>query len=189
MKSIQFTIVLCLISMATLQAQSGKFNISAGVGFEPTTKMDGATVNSMPVMIKLGYQITPLFSINAVGGHVSTNSKPTIANDGIELNTTTEQTFAGLRGELKKGLGERFEVYGGATVGYINKKVTEKTATGALFTKNPAAPTKTNPNQPNGSMLYAGFVGANFYPTKHVGLFGEIGYGVSLLNAGITLKF
>ncbi|MBK8567975.1 MAG: outer membrane beta-barrel protein [Saprospiraceae bacterium] len=189
MKNIQFTIAICLISMATLQAQSGKFNISAGVGFEPTTKMDGATINSMPVMLKVGYQISPLFSINAVGGHVSTSSKPTIANDGIEVNKTTEQTFLGLRGELKKGLGERFEVYGGAAVGYINKKVTEKTATGALFIKNPEAPTKTNHNAPQGEMMYSGFVGTNFYPTKHVGLFAEIGYGVSLFNAGVTLKF
>jgi len=189
MKSIQFTIVLCLLSLATLNAQTSRINLSAGVGFEPTTKMDGATVNTLPMMFKLGYQVTPMFSLNAIGGHYSTSSKPTIANDGIELTSTTQQTFVGLRGELKKGLGERFEVYGGASMGYVSKKITEKTANGAVFLRNPEAPTKTDPNAPKGEMLYAGFVGTNFFVTKHIGLFAEVGYGVSLLNAGITAKF
>ena len=33
------------------------------------------------------------------------------------------------------------------------------------------------------------FVGARYRFTNHVGIFGELGYGISMLNIGLNLKF
>ncbi|WP_317898352.1 hypothetical protein [Aurantibacillus circumpalustris] len=58
---------------------------------------------------------------------------------------------------------------------------------------------KSNSNDPNiniykrndAGVLPAGsvFAGARWYLTKNIAVFGEAGYGVSLLNGGITLKW
>jgi hypothetical protein len=189
MKNIQFIIALCLSTMATLHAQTGKLNLSAGIGFEPTTLMDNAEINAIPLTLKVGYQFTQMLSLNVFGGHTSTTSQPSVINDGLTLRTNMEQTFVGLRGELKKGLGQRFEVYGGASFGYVKQKRTELTGAGTVFSRNPEGPTKLDPNAPKCRMLYSGFVGTNFFVTKHVGLFAEAGSGITLFNGGITARF
>ncbi|GEM_PF-4500782 len=189
MKNIHFIIAILCLSTATAYSQSGKLNLSAGVGFEPTTLMDNATVNTLPMTLKLGYQITPMFSLNAIGGYSSTTSEAKVINDGLAILTTNEQKFLALRGELKKGLGERFEVYGGASLGYLHQNLTENTTSGRKYTRVDGAPTPHDPNAPQGRLMYAGFVGATFFVVKHVGLYAELGHGVSLLNGGVTLRF
>ncbi|MBI1227394.1 MAG: outer membrane beta-barrel protein [Bacteroidetes bacterium] len=189
MKNIHFIIAAFCLTLATAHSQSGKINISAGLGFEPTTLMDKAEVNTLPMTFKLGYQISPMFSLNAIAGYSSTTSQPAVINDGLALKTTNKQSFIGLRGELKKGLGERFEVYGGGSIGYLNKNVSEKTTTGRDYIQVKGAPSPKNPDAANGSLFYAGFVGTTFFPIKHVGVFAELGYGVSLLNGGVTVRF
>ena len=189
MKNIQFIFAFVCLSMATAFSQSGKLNISAGVGFEPTTVMDDAEVTSLPTTFKVGYQITPMFCLNAFGGHSASTSEPRVVNDGLALKTTTKQTFLGLRGELKHGFGERFEVYGGAALGYVLKNSSEFTTNGTKYTRNPEAPSPFDPNAPKGQALYAGFVGTNFFVLKNVGLYAEVGYGVTLFSGGITARF
>ncbi len=189
MKNIQFIFAICLFSLATVNAQNGKINISAGVGFEPTVILDNAEVNSLPMTFKLGYQFSPIFSLNAFAGYSSTTSQPNVINDGLALRTNMEQSFVGLRGELKKGFSDRFEVYGGAALGYVRQKRTETSGNGAIFIQNSNEPSKFDPNTPKGRMLYSGFVGTNIFVTKHVGLFAEIGYGVALFNGGVTARF
>lgn len=41
----------------------------------------------------------------------------------------------------------------------------------------------------NGGLTYSGFVGARYYFSPTFGVFGELGYGISYLNIGITMKF
>ncbi|MCC6727203.1 MAG: outer membrane beta-barrel protein [Saprospiraceae bacterium] len=190
MKNIRFiTAAIFAMAFSAINAQSGKFNISAGVGYDPTTTMDKAEVKTLPLTLKMGYQFSPLFSLNLVGGYTSTTSAPVLINDGLLVRTNMAQTFVGLRGELKKQMGDRMEVYGGATLGYVNQKRTETNAAGAVISREENTPTQHNPNAPNGRILYSGFVGTNFFVTKHFGAFAEVGYGVSLLNAGITARF
>lgn len=189
MKNVQFVIVIFCLSLASAYSQSGKVNLSAGVGFEPTTLMDNASSNTIPLTFKLGYQVSPLFSLNAIGGYSSTTSEPKFVNDGLAVKTTNKQSFIGLRGELKKGLGERFEVYGGGTLGFMRKDISENTTAGRSYLRITGEPTPNNPNAAKGSMFYAGFVGTTFFPIKHIGLFAEVGYGVSLLNGGVTIRF
>ena len=86
-------------------------------------------------------------------------------------------------------MGERFEVYGGATLGYMHKNISEKTSTGRNYVQTPGKPTKHDPNSSKGSLLYTGFVGTTFFVQKHIGLYAELGYGVSLLNGGVTFRF
>ena len=38
-------------------------------------------------------------------------------------------------------------------------------------------------------ITWSGHVGAKYLLTSHVGIFGEVGYGVSIVNLGITTRF
>jgi hypothetical protein len=37
-------------------------------------------------------------------------------------------------------------------------------------------------------MSFSGFVGASYFFNKKIGAFGELGYGISLLNFGVTYR-
>ena len=189
MKNVHFILAIVCLAVVNAFSQTAKINISAGIGFEPTAMMDKASVNTLPMTLKIGYQLSPMFSLSAFGGYSSTTSTPSYVSDGLAVRTTNQQTFLGLRGELKKEFTERFEMYGGVALGYVNKNITEQTSTGRTYIRVEGEPTPTNPNAANGGLLYAGFIGSTFYIQKHVGLFAELGYGVSMLNGGVTLRF
>ena len=40
-----------------------------------------------------------------------------------------------------------------------------------------------------GAVIYGGHAGARYYVSDKIALFGEVGYGVGTLNAGISFKF
>ena len=190
--SIKFITALCMLLTSTvLLAQStGKLSLSAGIGVLPTFIADDATVNTPPINARLTYQMTPAFSLSGFVGYASsTSNSPFIISDGQQALVSNKQTLFGLRGELKKSITEKFEVYGGAMLGYNHSNIREfDKATGASIIRDPEAPTPFDPDRPNGELLYSGFVGTTYYVHKGIGLFAEVGYGVSLLNAGITIK-
>ncbi|MBI5914194.1 MAG: outer membrane beta-barrel protein [Bacteroidetes bacterium] len=191
MKNILFVSSVFCLALAGAQAQShsGKLNLSAGIGFEPTTLMDNANVNTPPLTFKVGYQVTPMFSLNGFAGYSSTTSESVLISDGALAQTANRQTFLGLRGELKKEIGERFEVYGGAVMGYTFQNIDKVSPyNGQIIVSTPGQPTAYDPNAAKGQMLYTGFVGTTFFVQKHVGIFAELGYGVSLFNAGISVR-
>ena len=42
--------------------------------------------------------------------------------------------------------------------------------------------------KPEAKLLPSGFVGGTWFATKRIGVFGEIGYGISLFNTGIQIR-
>lgn len=192
MKNVLFiltTLFTMSFTAALAQAQNGKLTISAGVGFEPTFYADKATVNTPPVSLKIGYQVTPAFSVNAFGGYSSATSQSYLISDGQLANVTNKHVLLGLRGELRKELSKRFDVYGGGMLGVSIANIKETDAlTGQDVGREPQGPTPYDPNAPKGKLIYAGFVGGTFYLTNYVGVFAEAGYGVALLNAGFTFR-
>ena len=193
MKSIKSLMTLGLIlgSISLFsQTATGKLNLSAGVGVVPTFLSDNATVNTPPLSIRLAYQVSPMFQLSGYAGYSSsTTTSPFFISDGIQTLVSNKQTMFGLRGEMRKELNKKIDVYGGALLGYNIKSIREfNMNTNETVTRDPEGPTPFNPNQPKGSMLYAGFVGGTYYFTKGVGLFVEAGYGISLLNTGFTIK-
>jgi hypothetical protein len=44
-------------------------------------------------------------------------------------------------------------------------------------------------NKYNDGFIWAAYAGARYRFTKHVGIFGELGYGIVVFNAGLNIKF
>lgn len=186
-----FTALCFVLSSTMISAQSNsKFSLSAGIGALPTFIGDNATVNTPPINARITYQMTPAFSLSGyVGYSSSTSSSPYIISDGKQSLVSNKQTLMGLRGELKKNISKKFDVYGGALFGYNKNDIREfDKASGETVIRDNNTPTPYNPDRKNGEFLYSGFVGTTFHLQKGIGLFAEVGYGVSLLNTGITIK-
>ncbi|MEO1263396.1 MAG: outer membrane beta-barrel protein [Bacteroidota bacterium] len=190
--SISFITALCLFlgSVSLFSQSASKLSFSAGIGVLPTFIADDAEVNTPPLNARLTYQMTPAFSLSAFAGYSSsTSTTPAIISDGQQILVSNKQTLLGLRGELKKSISEKFEIYGGAMLGYNHSNIREfDKFSGETVVRDPEAPTPFDPNRPDGELLYSGFVGTTYFVHNKIGVFGEIGYGVSLLNAGITIK-
>ena len=169
---------------------NNRLSISGGVGLVPTFVGENATVNTPPVSVRIAYRVSPAFQLSGYAGYSSsTSSSPFLISDGIQSLISNKQTMLGLRGELRKDLNDKVDVYGGALFGYKHTEIREfNKNSNETIIREPGAPTPFNPNQPNEKFLYAGFVGATYFFTKNIGLFAEAGYGISLLNTGITVK-
>jgi hypothetical protein len=191
MKNVLFILVAVstFLFANVANAQAGKFTLHAGIGFEPTLHADQANINTPPVSLKIGYQMTPAFSLNAFGGYSSATSPSYLVNDGQLANVTNKHLLFGLRGELRRELSKRFDVYGGAMLGYSVNNIEETDPlTGQRISRVSGGPTPFNPNAPKGQLMYSAFVGGTFYMLDQVGVFAEVGYGVSLLNAGLAFR-
>lgn len=190
-KIFHLAFLLTLAFAATTQAQNhAKFNFSAGLGLVPTFVADNADVNTPPISFRAGYQFTPTFSLSAFAGYSnSTSATPYLVTDGQLAVRNNKQFLTGLRAEFRRDFEGKFDVYGGGMLGVNRTNTTETNyQTGTSIVREPGAPTPFDPNAPKSQLLYSGFVGGTYYVAKNMGVFAEVGYGVSLLNAGFTVR-
>jgi hypothetical protein len=197
MKHRFFALALCGVSFfcsTSLSAQSksvnqGKFTMSAGIGALPTYLTDAANTNVPPLNIRAGYQFSDRFAANAFMGYTSVTSHPKSFYDGFQTHMINKSLMLGLRGEVHQKFSDKFGFYGGAMLGVNILDLKEiNSGTGEEMVRIEGEPTPYDPNFNNKQMLYSAFVGANYFMAKGVGFYGEIGYGVSLLNFGLTFK-
>jgi hypothetical protein len=187
--------LLCALALpCTIQAQStpkshGKLNISAGVGIVPAYTGTDSKGKFLPVSLRVGYAIGKKLHVSGFFGYSNTTSNPRLFADGFSSKLENKSMTFGLRTEVRKDLTSRVDLYGGAMLGYSHSDVKEYEATtGQLFLREPGKPTPYNPNAPDGQVIYAAFVGSTFYLNKSFGFFGEVGFGVSIANLGVTLR-
>ncbi len=100
---------------------------------------------------------------------------------------TTTYTFKysyliiGARGSYHFYNTDKLDAYGGLMLGYniANSKV-EVTGPSGVFNPQPASV---------GGVAYGFHLGGRYYFNDKVAAFAELGYGLAILNVGITMKF
>lgn len=178
----------------TLSAQSSKstpsrITISTGIGLLPTYTKASENNGMLPVSFMLGYDLTKNFSLGAFFGFSSTtsSSKDFIDNGGSFVTNKTK--VFGLRTEVKKPFSEKVAGYGGVMLGVHHADVKEyQNQTKALVVRPEGGPTPFNPNAKKGRLAYAAYMGATYKVAKRVSLYGELGYGISIANIGVTVR-
>lgn len=199
MKNILFVLVILFsFNLTSTNAQSnkvykkGNFNTSVGIGLLPTYFADNAKVNMMPVNLKVGYNVSDHFNVNLYTGFSSSTSKAVRDFEGNMRDYENNFLMIGLRSELHAARGDKFDVYGGFMFAYNKAFVTEtiyKSDSNNEEEPIDAPSTKPTSFKPQGSkMIFSGFIGATYFVTPKLGIYGEVGYGVSLVNAGLTFK-
>jgi hypothetical protein len=186
-------IITCAIMAfgAGAQAQSAfeKGNIVANVGIGLGSYIGGS-----------GYKTTVLpISVSAEYGLLDITDKITLGVGGYLAYTANkyEETYAilqtsysyafkysyfiiGARGIAHYKLSEKFDPYLGVMLGY-----------------NVASSKYDGDNIPNytptaasaGGFSYSAFVGARYLFSEKIGVFAELGYGIAVLELGLTVKF
>lgn len=191
-KSTLMAFVCLLLSTIALNAQNpvGKFFASSGIGLVSSYTGSNITTDVPPLSFELGYRLSPMFSINAHVGHVKAKNNPQFLFDGIQSQTTNTTTVFGLKNQFHKNISKRFELYGGAMIGYSSFKVEDiNLANNEVIEMDENAPSKRNPNAPKGQVMYAGFIGGKLWATPNLGWFMEASSGVTILSTGLSVQF
>ncbi|MBM4176025.1 MAG: hypothetical protein FJ213_07620 [Ignavibacteria bacterium] len=170
------TLVIALVS-ATAFGQAykkGDKMLNAGIGFGFGF---GTGTSDLPP-ISLGFQFLSLedkISLGAIVGYAS-------STDELNLFTTKytwKYTYiiVGARGEYHLlESSKNLDAYVGVTLGYNNVTVTTPSGYAGAYSVGASG------------LLYGGVVGARYYFSPSLGVFGEFGYGISYLTAGVAVK-
>jgi hypothetical protein len=181
----------------TANAQSYKEGdnlIHVGIGFpslysESVSGLTGATTSGIPpVYGSFEHGINEHWS---VGGYLAYTSQSvrfpaTFVDPNTYAITTGTQGWdlsifvIGVTGDYHFATGDAFDPYVGAMVGY------------GIVSNNGYSSDPNNPYTGFGSVAARAFfihIGANYYFTDSFGIHAELGYGLSLVNIGASLKF
>lgn len=176
------------------QIEKGEITAALGVGLFPLFAIDGGTIDFWPVSLNVGYRIKEHVSLNAFAGYTAATSATQILADGIPVQYSNNQFLFGLRAEAHAQPRNRLDVYGGVMLGYYLPFVEEQVTTLSPG-QEPVELGGPSSNKPykyapaTAKVVYSGFVGASYLLNKRIGVFGEVGYGVSLLTTGVQLKW
>ncbi len=138
------------------------------LGFGVGATFSSGTTQVPPVQARYEYGFSDEISGGAILGYAS--SYVFYSGGSIDYS----YLIAGLRANYHFGTSKKFDPYAGPTLGY--NKVSLSDRGGYIGTIA------------DSEIIYGAQIGANYYFTKHIGAWAEIGYGVGLLNLGITFK-
>ena len=178
-----FFVVLFTIVSITLSAQileKGDITFQAGVGLLPTFFLDASETVVPPISLTANYRFLNALSVGGYAGYSEYNGVPNENFDGSVNQFSSKSFLGGLRLSAHSTKVKNWDVYGGFQVAYSKPSVVNNII---VPSESPIPETRVNEG-----FLYSGFIGATGFVSKNIGLFGELGYGISLVNLGVTLK-
>lgn len=175
--------IICTIVSFSISAQTvqkGDITLQAGVGLLPTYFLDASETVVPPVTFSASYRVLEMLSVGAFGGYSEYNSLPNQNFDGSVNQFHSKSFLGGVKVAAHATSIEKWDIYGGFQVGYSKPEVVNN----VLKASESRLPTPKVREE----FVYSGFIGATGYITNKVGLYGELGYGISLANVGVTFK-
>jgi hypothetical protein len=182
-------IAMCLIAAVHTSAQESSFQqnnnvVSLGVGFGGTLysgyHYTGSSINRMPVFT-LGYErciLGELFNEQSALGIGGLFGYTSAKYDYSGWGWTSTDIMAGVRGAFHYAFIDYLDTYAGVMFGY-NYNTWKWRGEGYTHTSGSGS----------SGLTYSVFAGARYYFADAIGVFAEVGYGYSMLSAGISLKF
>ena len=160
----------------------GELTLSAGVGLLPTFNSPTVSSEIPPLSLNLDYRIAKSASIGAFAAYGTTSFQSDLPDHAvIPRSSESTQYMFGVRAAAHHSV-HKTDFYGGLMLGYN----LEETVTNISQPQNDEVP--RDPVIKNGKVIYTAFVGLNQRLTDRLGVFGEVGYGISILKFGVSLK-
>lgn len=171
-------------AIATAQEQSlayekGNQSLQFGLGLGAPYFQGGVKIPA--IQLHYEYGVTDEISVGGVVGYASSSMKyDDYSFNGNSSFTKSRSTvdfsylLIGARANYHFETSERFDPYGGVTLGYNKIGTTDKGSLGADLKSS--------------QILYGGQIGANYYFSSRIGAWAELGYGIGYLNLGLTFK-
>lgn len=168
MKKLILLVAIALISGLVTNAQSytsdsKMLNLGLGLGGSYTS----GNVSIPPVSVSFEKGFTDKISAGAILGYAASKY------EAYGFSSEYTYTLIGVRGSYHVYNTDKIDGYAGALLGYniVSAKVT---GIGSAASAS--------------GLAYSGFVGGRYLFTEKLAAFAEVGFGISLLTAGITLK-
>jgi len=186
-------VIIALFFSFSLIAQNntikpGQIQLNAGIGLLSTYVADKTETVTLPVSISAEVFLSKNMAIGLYGAYSQTKGQSVFLNaDLIENYDNTTSQFAIKTSFYSNDLND-WRIFGGFLVGVSNSKI-EKTSTSIIGEGDREfTPSFTRPNAPS-SFLFSGYVGAQRKITTKISVYGELGFGISLANVGLSYRF
>lgn len=158
------------ISTANAQYEKGQVDLNIGAGIGAT--FGAGTGTLPPLSLGLDFGLNDNISLGAYVGYYGTEQEIPGGKWSYSY------LIVGGRGAYHFDLVDKLDTYAGVMLGYNIASVEwDGAAGGGLVTPSV------------GGVAYSGFAGARYHFGNTFGLFGEVGYGIAYLTAGIAFKF
>ena len=186
-------LLICLVLGTQLSAQyypdieykKGDIEVAAGIGLMNTFIDKNTEAALPPVSITLGYRVKKTISVGTYLGYSKTNYTPPVENiqgkPDARPSFTNNYFQVGFRGQGHYSQ-DRLDFYGGAMIAY-NFSVNDFENLGASNRLEGIVAEKFKDQ-----VTFSGHIGMKYLLSEHVGIYGEVGYGVSIFNFGITTR-
>lgn len=181
-------VMMIQVTNAQCNAKKGRckktdfWEVQAGVGLLPTFLKDRTQSLMPPVLLGVTYRLKPNISLGLqVGTSVSEAARTIPGNTTPSMHRNYYKTI-GLRAAAHTTTLDRWEVYGGMMAGYGASRVEVRTI------GNEKSPEPVEEYH-KGKVYISAFVGGRYAVTRNLGVFSELGLGISLLSAGVSWKF
>ncbi len=172
------------VTREEVEFKKGDIELSMGVGLLSTFRSKNATTKVLPVNFTMAYRLNQNVSLGGYFAYSSTEWEPKPVADEVPDEYLINHFYlAGLRAEGHFNR-ERVDFYGGAMVAYNFSQIDTN-----IDPDDPQPEGVQIKDEDNGVFTYSGYVGVKYMMTKHIGLFGEIGHGASIISFGINTKF
>lgn len=151
------------------QYAEGQIDAQAGVGLMP---FFGTGDVSLPLSLSVDFALKETIGVGAYVGYAGASQTLPFLGD---VNYT--YLIVGARGTYHKEFVEGIDTYGGVLAGFNIASVSYENNPGGIATPNAG-----------GGFTYSFFAGGRYHFTDNLGVYAEVGYGISLITAGITYK-
>ena len=176
-------ITFCLFGTSYAQRSSKPFmDCNAGIGLFPTFLKSNTATEKSPIQLSADYRLTKNFSLGLSFGRSVTTSSKYIRAYQNQVAWKTNFKTAGLRLAAHTNPIGNWHFYGGTYLGLGMPKIqilegdAEKVKTALGFKES------------NNQLHVTGFIGTRYSIKKSLGLYGEIGFGISLVNIGVSYR-
>lgn len=157
--------------------------LQAGIGLIPTYFKDNSKAVTLPLSFQAAWRVKPRYSLGVIAGYSQTDFQMQAIGDALPVQLANTYQMAALRGAVHTRHDERWEAYGGIAIGIQQTQIDVISGDISTIKKHRRIPESAT------KFYYSGFVGGRYRLTPSVGVFGELGWGASLVTVGVSYRW
>ncbi len=162
--------------------KQGQKDAFIGVGLIPTYLMDGGKIIMPPLTTGGDIMIADNFSLGGQFGYSVSETQRDFQSSEKTKQYRNSFSFFGIRGAAHCTKWDNLDIYGGFNLGYNLTKINVINGEFGDEERHKGIKPKS------GKVTYSGFIGVRYSCCNKIGIFGEIGYGASILMIGTTYR-
>lgn len=158
-------------------------DLQFGAGFLPMSRLlDGATMKLLPLSLEINRMMSDHFSLGISHGRFIAQSRPIVVSDGVSQRVTNQGSLTALKGAFHITRLDNADFYGGFQLALTHSKFSVDKGDMDFLKEHLGIKSR------NTKVTYTGFVGGRYVLSGKWNIFGELGFGESVLTAGVGYR-